>query len=45
MEHRSSETIERQAIDEGMITMLQDGFIKALEGATTIEEVLRVQKK
>ncbi len=34
--------IETQAIKEGMITMKQDGYLKALEGATTIEEVLRV---
>jgi type IV pilus assembly protein PilB len=45
MEHRSAGNIEKQAIQEGMITMLQDGFMKALEGVTTIEEVLRVQKK
>ncbi|MBN2015736.1 type II/IV secretion system protein [Candidatus Dojkabacteria bacterium] len=45
MEHRSSGDIERQAKEEGMITMVQDGFLKALEGVTTIEEVLRVQKK
>ena len=34
--------IEQQAIKEGMITMKQDGYMKALEGVTTIEEVLRV---
>lgn len=34
--------IEKQAIAEGMITMKQDGYLKALEGITTIEEVLRV---
>lgn len=45
MEHRSTATIEKQAIEEGMITMVQDGFLKALEGITTIEEVLRVQQK
>jgi type IV pilus assembly protein PilB len=33
------------AISEGMITMVQDGFIKALEGITTIEEVLRVKNE
>lgn len=31
--------IERMAIDEGMITMKQDGILKALEGITTIGEV------
>lgn len=34
--------IERQAVKEGMITMKQDGYLKALEGQTTLEEVLRV---
>lgn len=34
--------IEQQAIKEGMITMKQDGYLKALEGVTTLEEVLRV---
>jgi type IV pilus assembly protein PilB len=35
--------IQNQAIADGMTTMVQDGFIKALEGITTMEEVLRVQ--
>lgn len=34
--------IEHQAILGGMITMKQDGYQKALEGETTLEEVLRV---
>ncbi len=34
--------IENKAVEEGMITMKQDGYLKALEGITTIEEVLRV---
>jgi len=34
--------IETQAIHDGMITMKQDGFLKAIEGITSIEEVLRV---
>ncbi|MDB5168933.1 MAG: ral secretory pathway protein type pilus assembly protein PilB [Candidatus Saccharibacteria bacterium] len=38
----ASEVIENQAIAEGMITMQLDGFIKALRGQTTIEEILRV---
>lgn len=42
LEHASSNSIERQAIAEGMITMKQDGYLKVLEGVTTMEEVLRV---
>jgi len=38
----TSETIQEEAIKEGMITMQLDGLIKALRGQTTIEEILRV---
>ena len=38
-------SIEKQAIEEGMITMKQDGFLKALSGVTTIEEILRVAQE
>lgn len=36
------EDIQAVAVREGMITLKQDGYLKALEGTTTIEEVLRV---
>ena len=42
MEHRSAFDIEAQGRQDGMIMMIQDGFLKALEGLTTIAEVLRV---
>ena len=45
MEHRSADEIEKSAIENGMVTMAQDGFMKALDGDTTIEEVLRVVNK
>ncbi|MEI6057398.1 MAG: GspE/PulE family protein [bacterium] len=38
----TSSEIEIQAKKEGMLTMLEDGIFKAVEGLTTIEEVLRV---
>ena len=38
----SAKDIEDVAISEGMTTMKQDGYLKALEGITTLEEVLRV---
>lgn len=38
----SMEDIQGVAVREGMITMKQDGYVKAIEGTTTIEEVLRV---
>ncbi|MBI4948464.1 Flp pilus assembly complex ATPase component TadA [Candidatus Berkelbacteria bacterium] len=34
--------LKNQAIKEGMITMMQDGLIKALKGITTVDEVMRV---
>ncbi len=34
--------IQKQAIAEGMITMREDGYLKALQGITTLEEVNRV---
>ncbi|MGH7142464.1 MAG: GspE/PulE family protein [Candidatus Saccharimonadales bacterium] len=37
----TSETIEDISIKEGMLTMQIDGFIKALRGETTVEEILR----
>lgn len=38
----SSAEIQRLAVSQGMITMRQDGYLKALSGVTTIEEVNRV---
>jgi len=38
----TSDEIQAQAQKEGMITMIEDGFIKAAQGITSIEEVLRV---
>ncbi len=43
--HATTEEIQRVAIDNGMITMQQDGFLKCLEGITTVEEVLRVTRE
>lgn len=38
----TSNQIQKQAVAEGMITMRQDGYLKALQGITTLEEVNRV---
>ena len=40
--HATSSEIQRLAVSQGMITMRQDGYLKALSGITTIEEVNRV---
>ena len=39
---RSANDIKKQAIANGMITLRQYGWRKAVEGVTTIEEVMRV---
>lgn len=38
----TSDQIQAQAQREGMRTMIEDGFVKAVQGMTSIEEVLRV---
>lgn len=38
---KSANDIKAQAIKEGMITMKQDGILKALEGSTTLDEVFQ----
>lgn len=45
LERAAAGEIEKQAEEEGMITMKQDGYLKAVEGITTIEEVLRVAQE
>lgn len=42
LQELSAREIEGQARKEGLIIMKQDGYLKVLEGVTTIEEVLRV---
>ncbi len=42
LERATAADIEAQAVKEGMITFKQDGYMKVLEGITTLEEVLRV---
>ena len=41
----TADEIQDQAVTEGMLTMQQDGFVKALMGLTTVEEVLRVTRE
>lgn len=45
LEHPDSDTIEKQAVLEGMITIKQDGYLKVLQGVTTVEEILRVAQE
>jgi type II secretory ATPase GspE/PulE/Tfp pilus assembly ATPase PilB-like protein len=38
----TSEKLQVQAMQDGMLTMQVDGLVKALRGQTSIEEILRV---
>ncbi len=42
MKNATADDIEKQARQEGMLAMIEDGIFKASQGVTTIEEVLRV---
>ncbi len=44
LEHRTSDDLQKIAVEEGMVTLIQDGYLKAMEGLTTLEEVLRVAR-
>ncbi len=41
MQKSSADVIAKQAFNDGMISMLEDGIIKVFEGVSTIDEVLR----
>jgi type IV pilus assembly protein PilB len=43
--HATSDDLQMAAVRAGMLTMQQDGFVKALQGKTTIEEILRVTRE
>ncbi len=45
LKNASAQDINKQALSDGMLRMVEDGFIKAKNGITTLEEVLRVTKE
>lgn len=45
LERSSAAEIDAQAKEEGMISLKQDGYLKVVEGITTVEEVLRVAQE
>jgi len=44
-EKATTDDIEKKAKEKGMLTMVEDGFVKAMQGSTSIEEILRVTKE
>ncbi len=45
LERASASDIDKAAKEEGMITLKQDGYLKVVEGTTTVEEILRVAQE
>jgi type IV pilus assembly protein PilB len=45
MKSATAEELEENAKAAGMATMVEDGFVKALQGMTSLEEILRVTKE
>ena len=45
LSHATASEIQRLAMEEGMLTMYEDGLRKSLDGRTTMEEVLRVAEE
>ena len=44
LRHAEAMALHRAAVEQGMLTMYDDGIRKALAGITTVEEVLRVTR-
>ena len=42
LESASASQIQAIAVEEGMLTLIQDGYLRVVEGVTTLEEVMRV---
>jgi len=42
LERATSTTIQKMAVEQGMVTMREDGYLKALDGLTTLNEINRV---
>jgi type IV pilus assembly protein PilB len=42
IEKAAASDVQKQAMEDGMLTMKQDGYVKVLEGVTTLDEVIRV---
>ncbi|MBI3231833.1 MAG: type II/IV secretion system protein [Candidatus Doudnabacteria bacterium] len=45
MQHKSSQDIQDEAEKNNMVLIWEDGFIKAMQGITTIDEIVRVSKE
>lgn len=44
-QNATSDAMERKAREDGMVTMVEDGFFKVSQGFTSVEEVMRVTQE
>lgn len=44
-QNATSDEMEKKAREDGMVTMVEDGFFKVVQGVTSIEEVMRVTQE
>ena len=44
LENSPVSTVQKQSVEEGMLLLLQDGYLRVVEGVSTLEEVMRVAK-
>ena len=44
-QNATSDMMEKKAREDGMVTMVEDGFFKVVQGITSIEEVMRVTQE
>ena len=45
LERSPENKLAATAVGEGMLTLIQDGYLRVAEGVTTMEEVMRVAKQ
>ncbi len=45
LERSPASELQKTAVSEGMITMKQDGYLKVIDGISTVDEVLRVAQE
>ena len=45
LERASAPAVQKQAVAEGMVSLKQDGYLKVVEGVSSMEEVLRVAQE
>ena len=44
LESSTAQQIQDVAMEEGMLNLMQDGYLRVVEGMTTLAEVMRVAK-